>query len=52
MVPSLYFLFDRFPKLPNGKTDKKEISSRVDQRMSGADTGATRFLCYEEAMAE
>ncbi len=52
MVPSLYFLFDRFPKLPNGKTDKNQIVNRVERHMSGIDTGSTRFVCYEEAMSE
>jgi len=50
MVPSLYFLFDHFPKLPSGKTDKKQILNRVNQQMGEADTGLTRFLCYEAAM--
>ncbi|PYP86885.1 MAG: peptide synthase [Blastocatellia bacterium AA13] len=52
MVPSLYFLFDSFPKLPSGKTDKKEILNRVNRRMNTADKGVTRFVCREEAMGE
>lgn len=52
MVPSLYFLFDRFPKLPSGKTDKKEILNRVNQYLESTDTTLTRFVCYEEAMCE
>ncbi len=52
MVPSLYFLFDRFPRLPSGKTDKKQILNRVNQFMTNADTGLTRFVCNEEAMCE
>jgi amino acid adenylation domain-containing protein len=52
MVPSLYFLFDRFPKLPSGKTDKKQILNRVNQYMQNAEPGLTRFVCYEEAVCE
>jgi acyl-coenzyme A synthetase/AMP-(fatty) acid ligase len=52
MVPSLYFLFERFPKLPSGKTDKKEILNRVNQHLQHAGTGLTRFVCNEEAMCE
>lgn len=52
MVPSLYFLFDRFPNLPSGKTDKKQIVNRVNEYMHNADTGLTRFVCYEDAMCE
>jgi hypothetical protein len=51
MVPSLYFLFDQFPKLPSGKTDKKEILNRVNYYMgNSANKGMTRFICYEEAV--
>lgn len=50
MVPSLYFLFDRFPTLPSGKTDKKQILDRVHQCMRSADSGLTRFVCSEEAL--
>jgi acyl-coenzyme A synthetase/AMP-(fatty) acid ligase len=46
MVPSLYFLFDQFPKLPSGKTDKKQISSRVDRQLHSAEGGTTRFVCH------
>lgn len=52
MVPSLYFLFARFPQLPSGKTDKKQILNRVNQHLHKADNGLTRFVCYEEAMCE
>jgi hypothetical protein len=52
MVPSLYFLFDHFPKLPSGKTDKKQILDRVNQQMREANTGLTRFICYQAAMHE
>jgi amino acid adenylation domain-containing protein len=52
MIPSLYFLFDSFPKLPSGKTDKKQILERVDQYIHKADPGLTRFICYEETMRE
>jgi amino acid adenylation domain-containing protein len=52
MVPSLYFLFDEFPKLPSGKTDKKQILQQVNRRIHGAAQGLTRFFCYEEMSAE
>jgi amino acid adenylation domain-containing protein len=52
MIPSLYFLFDRFPKLPSGKTDKKQILDRVNHYMHNADAGLTRFTCYEETTVE
>lgn len=52
MVPSIYFLFDQFPKLPSGKTDKKQMMERVNEQMLNADTISTRFVCYEEAMSE
>ena len=52
MVPSLYFLFDSFPKLPSGKTDKKEILNRVNRQMNSADKGVTRFVCHEEVMGQ
>lgn len=45
MVPSLYFLFDRFPTLPSGKTDKKQILHRVNECVQSADAGLTRFVC-------
>jgi acyl-coenzyme A synthetase/AMP-(fatty) acid ligase len=48
MVPSLYFLFDRFPTLPSGKTDKKQILSRVGRCMESAEAGLTRFVCSAE----
>jgi hypothetical protein len=51
MIPSLYFLFDRFPQLSSGKTDKRQILDKVNQRLHDAETGATRFICYEEAMS-
>jgi len=51
MVPSLYFLFDHFPKLPSGKTDKKQILNRVNQQMRNTDRGMTRFVCHEEGDA-
>jgi amino acid adenylation domain-containing protein len=44
MVPSLYFVFDSFPALPSGKTDKKAILHRIEQCLQGADAGATRFI--------
>jgi acyl-coenzyme A synthetase/AMP-(fatty) acid ligase len=47
MVPSLYFLFDRFPTLPSGKTDKKQILHRVNECMQSADTRLTRFVCSD-----
>jgi amino acid adenylation domain-containing protein len=52
MVPSLYFLFDRFPTLPSGKTDKKQILNRVNQCMQSADSRLTRFVCSEEALCD
>jgi amino acid adenylation domain-containing protein len=52
MVPSLYFLFDRFPTLPSGKTDKKQILQRVNECVNGADRTATRFVCAQEAVYE
>lgn len=51
MVPSLYFLFDSFPGLPSGKTDKKAILHQVEQRIRDADPGATRFAVSEAAAA-
>ncbi len=45
MVPSLYFLFDEFPKLPSGKTDKKEIAGLATGVMGDSDTRLTRFHC-------
>jgi amino acid adenylation domain-containing protein len=47
MVPSLYFLFDDFPKLPSGKTDKNQILQQVTRQVHGAATGLTRFVCRE-----
>ncbi|HEX2691751.1 MAG TPA: amino acid adenylation domain-containing protein [Kofleriaceae bacterium] len=47
MVPSLYFVFDQFPTLPSGKTDKKGILQRVNQYIQSADAGTTRFVCSE-----
>src|SRR5262249_28116833 len=52
MFPSLYFLFDCFPKLPSGKTDKREILNRVNQNLHKADAGLTRFVCHQEVMCE
>ena len=52
MVPSLYFLFDRFPSLPSGKTDTKEILQRVNQRMHEGDAAATRFVCSEAVVCD
>jgi hypothetical protein len=52
MVPSLYFLFDSFPTLPSGKTDKKQILSRVNQCMQSAGSGMTRFVCPEEVLCD
>ena len=52
MVPSMYFLFDRFPTLPSGKTDKQEMLRRVHKQIDNANAGSTRFVCYEEAMCE
>ncbi|HWO18847.1 MAG TPA: amino acid adenylation domain-containing protein [Kofleriaceae bacterium] len=51
MIPSLYFVFDRFPSLPSGKTDKKGILHRVDQCIRDADAGTTRFVCAEAPRA-
>ena len=45
MVPSLYFCFDNFPKLPSGKTDKNQISGQADQHIRDAQIGTTRFVC-------
>jgi hypothetical protein len=45
-------LFDQFPKLPSGKTNKKQMMERVSEQMLNADTVSTRFVCYEEAMSE
>jgi amino acid adenylation domain-containing protein len=50
MVPSLYFLFDHFPTLPSGKTDKKQILNRVNECMQSADAGLTRFVCSEKSV--
>ena len=47
MVPSLYFLFDRFPKLPSGKTDKNCIVERAKEYLRDAEAGTTRFICRE-----
>jgi amino acid adenylation domain-containing protein len=47
MVPSLYFQFDRFPTMPSGKTDKKQILHRVNECMQSADTRLTRFVCSD-----
>lgn len=52
MVPSLYFLFDDFPKLPSGKTDKKQILQRVNCQVHRAVTGSTRFVCHQEMQPE
>lgn len=49
MVPSLYFVFDSFPTLPSGKTDKQGILHRINQCIQDADTGSTRFVCSEQA---
>jgi amino acid adenylation domain-containing protein len=46
MVPSLYFLFDQFPKLPSGKTDRNQITSRVNRQLDDAGAGMTRFVCH------
>jgi acyl-CoA synthetase (AMP-forming)/AMP-acid ligase II len=43
MVPSLYFHFDRFPKLPNGKTDKNRIAEIAAQHMTA---GESRYVCF------
>jgi len=51
MVPSLYFLFDRFPTLPSGKTDKRQILERVNRVMEASEAGLTRFVCSEEGTA-
>jgi amino acid adenylation domain-containing protein len=51
MIPSLYFLFNRFPQLSSGKTDKRQILQKVDQYLHNAGAGTTRFICYEEAMS-
>lgn len=47
MVPSLYFLFDEFPKLPSGKTDKNRIVRQAKERLSASAAGTTRFVCRE-----
>jgi amino acid adenylation domain-containing protein len=47
MVPSLYFLFDRFPKLPSGKTDKNCIVKQAKERLAANGAGTTRFVCNE-----
>lgn len=47
MVPSLYLLFDRFPRLPSGKTDRKQLRVEVDRRIEEAGLGTTRFVCQE-----
>jgi amino acid adenylation domain-containing protein len=47
MVPSLYFLFDRFPKLPSGKTDKNSIIERAKEHLGASAGGTTRFVCCE-----
>jgi amino acid adenylation domain-containing protein len=46
MVPSLYFLFEDFPKLPNEKTDKKGLLNNVQER-TRLNTAMTRFICRE-----
>jgi len=51
MIPSLYFLFDRFPQLSSGKTDKRQILQKVNQYLHDADGGATRFICCEETVS-
>ena len=45
MVPSLYFLFDRIPQLPSGKTDKNGIQHLADQWVQRRPNGVTRFVC-------
>lgn len=52
MVPSLYFLFDQFPLMPSGKTDKKQIVQRVNQQTQDAGSAATRFVCYAGTPAD
>ncbi|HET9896583.1 MAG TPA: amino acid adenylation domain-containing protein [Streptosporangiaceae bacterium] len=47
MVPSLYFLFDEFPVLPSGKTDKNRIVKQAKERLSASAVGTTRFVCCE-----
>jgi len=47
MVPSLYFLFDEFPKLPSGKTDKNRIVRQAKERQGASAVGTTRFVCRE-----
>ncbi len=47
MVPSLYFLFDEFPKLPSGKTDKNRIVTQAKDRLGAGAVGTTRFVCCE-----
>jgi hypothetical protein len=50
MVPSLYFVFERFPALPSGKTDKKAILARVERCIREGEAGATRFAVAGEAV--
>ena len=47
MVPSFYFLFDRFPKLPSGKTDKNCMAEKAEAYLNAGEAGATRFICCE-----
>ena len=49
MIPSLYFMFDRFPSMPSGKTDKKAILRQVNHQLGEAQGGATRFVVELDA---
>jgi acyl-coenzyme A synthetase/AMP-(fatty) acid ligase len=44
MVPALYCRFERFPRLPSGKTDKRSILQTVNHYIRHVDAGATRFV--------
>lgn len=49
MVPSIYCRFERFPQLPSGKTDKREILRTVNHHIRHVDSSATRFTAATEA---
>lgn len=53
MIPSLDFLFDHSPKLPSGKTDKKQILTLANRCINNSvNKGLTRFVGYEEVMCD
>lgn len=51
MVPSIYVLFENFPKLSSGKTDKHGIADRVNELLLQDDGGTTRFCLSPDVHA-